>query len=69
MFQETRDEWTNGSDTYSKPSITGQKLCETLCAISYYLCNSKNMKNNYGGVLLVVLKVTLLHGFFKLYTC
>ena len=35
------------------------------CAIWYYLCNLKNVKNTHGGVLLFVLKVTLLHGCFS----
>ena len=36
-----------------------------LCAIWYYLDSSKNVKNTHGGVLLLVLKVTLLHGCFS----
>ena len=55
------------------------KICETFVmfyAIWHHLYNLKNVKNNHGGVLLLVklqalLKVTLLHGcfsrFFKLY--
>ena len=39
------------------------------CAISYNLCNSKNVKNTHGGVRLFVkfqaLKVTFLHGCFS----
>ena len=41
------------------------------CAIWYHLYNLKNVKNTYGGVLLLVklvadlLKVTLLHGCFS----
>ena len=31
----------------------------------YHLCNLKNMKNTYGGVLLLVLKVTLFYGCFS----
>ena len=36
------------------------------CAIWYHFYNLKNVKNTHGGVLLLVklLKVTLLHGFF-----
>ena len=30
----------------------------------YHLYNLENVKNTYGGVQLLVLKVTLLHGFF-----
>ena len=55
------------------------KICETFVmfyAIWHHLYNLKNVKNNHGGVLLLVklqalLKVTLLRGcfsrFFKLY--
>ena len=35
------------------------------CAIWYHLCNSKNVKNIHGGVLILVLKLTLLHGCFS----
>ena len=35
------------------------------CAIWYHLYNLKNVKNTHGGVLLLVLKVTLLHGCFS----
>ena len=35
------------------------------CAIWYNLYNLKNVKNTHGGVLLLVLKVTLLHGCFS----
>ena len=39
------------------------------CTICYHLCNSKNVKNTHGGVLLFVklqaLKVTFLHGCFS----
>ena len=31
------------------------------CAIWYHLCHLKNVKNTHGGVLLLVLKVTLHH--------
>ena len=34
------------------------------CTILYYLYNLKNVKNTHGGVLLLVLKVTLLHWWF-----
>ena len=34
------------------------------CAIWYHLFNSKSVKNTYEEVLLLVLKVTLLHGLF-----
>ena len=37
---------------------------EMLCAIWYHLYNLKNVKNNYGR-LLVLLKVSLLHGCFS----
>ena len=46
----------------------------TLCTIWNYFCNLKNVKNSYGGLLLLVecrlqpstlLKVTLLHGCFS----
>ena len=36
-----------------------------LCAIWYHLYNIKNVKNTHGGVLLLVLKVTPLHGCFS----
>ena len=40
-----------------------------LCAIWYYLYNLRNVKNTYGGVLLLkpatLLKVTVLHGCFS----
>ena len=35
------------------------------CAIWYHLYNLKNVKNTHEGVLLLVLKVTLLHGCFS----
>ena len=35
------------------------------CAIWYHLYNLKNVKNTHGGVLLLALKVTLLHGCFS----
>ena len=34
-------------------------------AIWYHLYNLKNVKNTHGGVLLLVTKVTLLHGCFS----
>ena len=34
-------------------------------AIWYYLHNLKNVKNTHGGVLTLVLKLTLLHGWFS----
>ena len=34
-------------------------------AIWYHLYNLKNVKNTHGGVLFLVLKVTLLHGCFS----
>ena len=37
-----------------------------LCAIWYHLYNFKNTKNTHGGVLLLV-KVTLLHGCFHIF--
>ena len=33
------------------------------CAVWYYLCNIKNVKNTHGGVL-ILLKLTLPHGYF-----
>ena len=55
---------------------------EMLCAILYYLCNLKNMKNKHGGVLLLVKFQALSWNFtksntapwvffvfFKLYKC
>ena len=48
------------------------RLYVVRCAIWYYLCNLKNVKNTHGGVLLLgnlkpatLLKVTLLHGCFS----
>ena len=40
------------------------------CAIWCHFYNLKNVKNTHGGVLLLVklLKVTLLHGFFHVFT-
>ena len=35
-----------------------------LCEIWYHLCNIKNVKNTIGGVLLLVLEITLLHWCF-----
>ena len=35
------------------------------CAICYLLYNSKNLKNTHGGVLLLVVKVTVIHGCFS----
>ena len=35
------------------------------CAIWYHLYNLKNMKNTHGGVLILVLKLTHLHGCFS----
>ena len=35
------------------------------CIIWYHLQDLKNVKNTHGGVLLLVIKVTLLHGSFS----
>ena len=36
-----------------------------LCAIWYQLYNLRNTKNTHGGVLLLLLKVTMHHGYFS----
>ena len=45
-------------------------LYETLCAIGYHFHNStfrnlKNVENSQGGVIILVLKLSLLHGCFS----
>ena len=38
------------------------------CAVWFYLFNLKNVKNTHGGVLILVLKLTLLHGCFSCFS-
>ena len=52
--------------TYSQISAqTGILLFVMRCAIWYHLYNLKNVKNTHGRVLMLVLKLTLLHGCFS----
>ena len=47
-------------------SVSQIKAIETLCAIWYHLYNTKNMKNTFGGMLLLVkLQVTFNHPCFS----
>ena len=47
--------------------ITLERLYVVRCAIWYHLYYSKNVKNTHGGVLILVLKLTLFYGCFSLY--
>ena len=44
--------------------VTFMECNRLICAILYHLYYFKNVKNTHGGVLLLVLKVTLLHWCF-----
>ena len=68
--------WLLWSKWFSSCGETLKRWCSTKllilltkyvvrCAIWYHLYNLKNVKSTHGGVLLLILKVTLLHGCFS----